>query len=130
MLFFTYRKRIVMLIISYEDTKLKKRLLCSWFPVITPYGLFQDGNETAAIPAKTGQNEGRQRGKKGNFRREKREIREIARQPPVEHWILNRLDPEGCYNNTGDNNNQRSQYHVIHDFTLRFPLMSERNAPF
>lgn len=51
---------------------------------------------------------------------EKNEIREIAWQSPVERWILNRLNPESCNNNTGDNNNQRSQYHAIHDFTLRF----------
>lgn len=57
------------------------------------------------------------------------EIWEIAWQPPIEHRILNRLNPEGCNNNTSDNNNQRSQYHVIHDFTLHFLLMSERNAP-
>ena len=73
------------------------------------------------------------RGKNGNLGWKKKKpegkIWEIAWQSPIEHRILNRLDPEGCNNNTGDNDNQRSQYHVIHDFTLRFLLMSERNAP-
>ena len=50
----------------------------------------------------------------------KDKIWEIALQSPIEHRILNRLDPEGCNNNTGDNNNQRSQYHAIHDLPYAF----------
>lgn len=73
---------------------------------------------------KTDETRGTGREKKRNFRRgkqtEKNEIWEIAWQSPVERWILNRLNPESCNNNAGDNNNQRSQYHAVHDFTLRF----------
>ncbi len=127
-----------MLIISYKEKETGKDICSLCFQSIRKYerncrkekmtgNLYWKTEETAISKRKTR----REKVKIQEGKKEKREGEswEIAWQSPIEHWILNCLDPEGCNNNTGDNNNQRSQYHVIHDFTLRFQ-MSERNAPF
>ena len=93
---------------------------------MTAYWIAQEKQTAGATfrTGKTARSEGKTNdsgGKSGkNRKKTKGKSWEIAWQPPIEHRILNRLDPEGCNNNTSDNNNQRSQYHAIHNIPYAF----------
>lgn len=115
-LFFPMINRISMLFFAYTVLKKKRTRKLS-------FTVNKRNVETRCTGAgKTGLPETTTAGKrsgKGEKRNEKRDCWAI---PLQELWLLNRLNPESGNNNAGDNNNQRSQDHRVHNNSLHFPV--------